>query len=141
MISFSSIDISMPSLNQELLKQWIEQVAAGYKCRIGTINYLFCTDEHILSVNRQFLSHDYYTDIITFDYSNNHILSGDIVISIDTIRSNAQLLGIEFQDELHRVIIHGVLHLTGQGDKTAEAEKIMHQKEDLALKLLSTLTR
>ncbi len=129
----------MPTLDQRLLGRWIRSVAAEYGFAVGNINYIFCSDERELEVNRQFLGHDYYTDIITFDYSTPSTLNGDIFISLDTVRSNAEQLQLPFLDELHRILIHGVLHLTGQGDKTPETKIEMTRKEDLALKKLSEL--
>ena len=126
-------------LDQRLLGRWIRSVAAEYGFAVGNINYIFCSDERELEVNRQFLGHDYYTDIITFDYSTPSTLNGDIFISLDTVRSNAEQLQLPFLDELHRILIHGVLHLTGQGDKTPETKIEMTRKEDLALKKLSEL--
>ena len=104
---------------------------------MGNINYVFCSDERELEVNRQFLGHDYYTDVITFDYSTASTLNGDIFISLDTVRSNAEMVGVSFEDELHRILIHGVLHLTGQGDKTPETKVQMTDKENRALALLA----
>ena len=118
------------------IERWIRAVAAGYGFAVGDITYIFCSDERILEVNRQFLQHDYYTDIITFDYSTPSRISGDIYISLDTVASNAQELGIAFEDELLRILIHGVLHLTGQGDKTPETKAVMTAKEDAALAIL-----
>ncbi|MBP5136823.1 MAG: rRNA maturation RNase YbeY, partial [Paludibacteraceae bacterium] len=106
---------------------------------VGDICYIFCSDEKILEVNRQFLQHDYYTDIITFDYTENGKINGDIFISVDTVKSNAEKFNVTYDNELMRVIIHGVLHLTGQNDKTPETEKVMHQKEDIALEELSKM--
>ena len=126
-------------LDQRLLGRWIRSVAAEYGFAIGNINYIFCSDERELEVNRQFLGHDYFTDIITFDYSTPSTLNGDIFISLDTVRSNAEHLQLPFLDELHRILIHGVLHLTGQGDKTPETKIEMTRKENLALKKLSEL--
>ena len=136
MIRFLSENIGLPAINQALVTDWIRQVAAKYKKKPGEINYMFCNDERILEVNKQFLQHDFYTDIITFDYSSSSIISGDIYISIDTVASNSKTLGISFETELHRVIIHGILHLCGFGDKTPEEEKAMHKREDEALQLL-----
>ncbi|MBQ9440627.1 MAG: rRNA maturation RNase YbeY [Paludibacteraceae bacterium] len=137
MITFSTQNVEMPDIDRMAVSRWINRVAAGYGMRVGNVNYLFCDDEHILDVNRQFLQHDYYTDIITFDYSALPVLNGDIIISLDTVRTNAQQFGVPYADELHRVIIHGVLHLTGQGDKTPETEAEMHRKEDRALEMLN----
>ena len=133
MIRFLTDNSEMPALVEQKLRRWITSVAADYGKHVGNITYIFCDDEKILSVNREFLGHDYYTDVITFDYSCFPTISGDIFISIDTVRSNAEQVGAEFADELHRIIIHGVLHLTGQGDKTPETHAEMTRKENLAL--------
>ena len=126
----------MPKLNERKIDRWIRAVAADYGYAVGNINYIFCSDERELEVNRQFLGHDYYTDIITFDYSTESTLNGDIFISLDTVRSNAEEVGVSFEEELHRILIHGVLHLTGQGDKTPETKAEMTRKENLAIQKL-----
>lgn len=136
MIRFSADSIEMPVLDERQTGRWIKAVAADYGFSVGNINYIFCSDERELEVNRQFLGHDYYTDIITFDYTAGQTLNGDIFISLDTVRSNAEQLGIDFEDELKRILIHGVLHLTGQGDKTPESKEQMTRKENLALEKL-----
>lgn len=123
----------MPSLDERKVSRWIRSVAADYGFSVGNINYIFCSDERELEVNRQFLGHDYYTDVITFDYTAGKTLNGDIFISLDTVRSNAEMVGATFEDELRRIIIHGVLHLTGQGDKTPETKAQMTEKEEKAL--------
>lgn len=133
MIKFVTEDIEMPALNERQITRWIRAVAADYGFTIGNINYIFCSDERELEVNRQFLGHDYYTDVITFDYSTAATLNGDIFISLDTVRSNAEMVGTSFDEELRRIIIHGVLHLTGQGDKTPETKAEMTEKENRAL--------
>ena len=137
MITFQAEKIEMPLLDERKVTRWIRAVAADYGFAIGKINYVFCDDERELEVNRQFLGHDYYTDIITFDYSTAATLNGDIFISLDTVRSNAEQLGIAFENELLRILIHGVLHLTGQGDKTPETKAQMTEKENRALARLS----
>lgn len=139
MIYFQADNIPIPALQQEQVKNWIHSIAAYYGKRVGNIHYIFCNDERILDVNRQFLQHDYYTDVITFDYSNGVVLSGDIFISVDTVRSNAAQQKVLFEQELLRIIIHGVLHLTGQNDKTPETHAQMTQKEEHALRLYSKL--
>ena len=111
-------------------------MAAEYGYSVGNINYLFCNDEQILAVNRKFLQHDYYTDVITFDYTTAQCLNGDIFISLDTVRSNAEMVGAMFDHELLRILIHGVLHLTGQADKTPETKAEMTRKEERALLLI-----
>jgi rRNA maturation RNase YbeY len=127
----------MPALDARRVTRWIKAVAAEYGFGVGNINYVFCSDERELEVNRQFLGHDYYTDVITFDYSTASTLNGDIFISLDTVRSNAEMVGVSFDNELHRILIHGVLHLTGQGDKTPETKVQMTDKENRALALLA----
>ena len=133
MISFISQDIEMPALEERKVTRWIRAVAAEYGFSVGNINYIFCSDERELEVNREFLGHDYYTDVITFDYSTASTLNGDIFISLDTVRSNAEMVGEPYEKELLRIIIHGVLHLTGQGDKTPETKVQMTAKEESAL--------
>ena len=123
----------MPALDERKVSRWIRAVAADYGFTVGNINYIFCSDERELEVNREFLGHDYYTDVITFDYSTSSTLNGDIFISLDTVRSNAEMVGVAFEDELLRILIHGVLHLTGQGDKTPESKAQMTEKENHAL--------
>ena len=123
----------MPALDERKVTRWIRAVAADYGFSVGNINYIFCSDERELAVNREFLGHDYYTDVITFDYSTASTLNGDIFISLDTVRSNAEMVGEPFERELLRIIIHGVLHLTGQGDKTPETKVQMTEKEEKAL--------
>ncbi|MBQ9603353.1 MAG: rRNA maturation RNase YbeY [Paludibacteraceae bacterium] len=137
MIRYTNEDIEMPVLDERKTNRWIRAVAADYGFAVGNINYIFCSDERELSVNREFLGHDYYTDVITFDYSTAQTLNGDIFISLDTVRSNAEMVGTSFDHELMRILIHGVLHLTGQGDKTPETKAEMTAKEEKALKKLS----
>ena len=125
----------MPALDERRISRWIRAVAAEYGFGVGNINYIFCSDERELEVNREFLGHDYYTDVITFDYSTPSMLNGDIFISLDTVRTNAGMVGVTFEEELRRILIHGVLHLTGQGDKTPETKAQMTAKEEKALAL------
>ena len=133
MVSFIADSIEMPALDERKVTRWIRSVAADYNFAVGNINYIFCSDERELEVNRQFLGHDYYTDVITFDYTSGKTLNGDIFISLDTVRSNAEMVGAPFEEELRRLIIHGILHLTGQGDKTPETKAQMTEKEEKAL--------
>lgn len=133
MIQFICDNIEMPVFDRVRAERWIRSVAADYGFTVGDITYIFCGDAKILAVNREFLQHDYYTDVITFDYSTRDRLSGDIFISLDTVRSNAAQAGTTFEQELHRILIHGILHLTGQGDKTPETKVQMTAKEDAAL--------
>jgi len=123
----------MPELDQPKVRQWIRSVAADYGFAVGEITYVFTDDEGELRVNQQFLGHDYYTDVITFDYSSQTVISGDIFISLDMVKHNAEQVGTIFVEELMRIMIHGVLHLTGQGDKTPESKAQMTEKENLAL--------
>lgn len=123
----------MPKIKKRETTAWIKAVVASYKRRLGDIGYMFVDDEKILEVNREYLGHDYYTDVITFDYDEDDVVSGDIVISLDTVRSNAELFGKEYDDELHRVIIHGILHLCGINDKGPGEREIMEHAEDEAL--------
>ena len=122
-----------PRLDKEQLSQWIEQVARAHGRVVGRLTYVFCNDDYILNVNRTYLQHDYYTDIITFDYSNSRRISGDMVISLDTVLSNSQLLGRDYNEELLRVVIHGVLHLCGINDKAPGEREIMELHENEAL--------
>ena len=137
MIAFySDDDVEEPRLHKKLLRSWIEEVARGSGRKVGELCYQFCGDERILQTNQDFLDHDYYTDIITFDESEGDRIAGDMLISLDTVRSNAEQLGTDYAEELHRVIIHGVLHLCGLNDKTDEDEERMRQAEEAALSLL-----
>ncbi|MBO6012463.1 MAG: rRNA maturation RNase YbeY [Bacteroidales bacterium] len=135
-ISFYTEGIEMPSVQKTEIRNWIKQVAALHGKRVGEISYIFCNDEKILEVNRQYLKHDYYTDIITFDYTEGDKLSGDLFISLDTVRTNAEQFGQPYNTELHRVIIHGVLHLCGIDDKGPGEREIMEHNENEALSLL-----
>ena len=128
--------VETPVLDYERLEQWIVQVAASYNRFVRSLNYIFCSDDEIIDVNRRFLQHDYYTDIITFDDCTAAMLRGDMYISLDTVRSNAEMLGVDYGRELHRVIIHGVLQLCGINDKGAGEREIMEAAEDRALALL-----
>ena len=135
-ITFQSEGVEHPSIDEHALSQWIESVAKKHNREIGEISYLFCDDEKILEVNQQYLNHDFYTDIITFDYSEGNIISGDIIISLQTVESNSQMYQTDYSEELHRVIIHGILHLCGLKDSTEEDEKAMRDAENRALEML-----
>ncbi len=139
MISYNVDGVRMPDIKRRFITRWIRAVAATYGRKVGEVGYMFVNDEKILEVNREYLGHDYYTDIITFDYDEGDILNGDIVISLDTVRSNAEKYGKDYADELHRVIIHGILHLCGINDKGPGEREIMEQNEDKALKLYSEM--
>jgi len=136
MIQFISENTLMPNIEKQKIKLWIKEVICLNNKKIGDITYIFVTDERILELNKRYLKHDYYTDIITFDYSIRNQISGDIFISLDTVKSNADELSIDYKNELHRILIHGILHLCGQGDKTPELRAIMTEKENNALYLL-----
>ncbi len=125
--------VERPTLDYQQLEQWIAQVAQSHNRTAHTLNYIFCDDEEILRVNRQYLTHDYYTDIITFDYCLGSMLRGDMFISLDTVRTNAEGLGLPYESELLRVIIHGVLHLCGINDKGPGEREIMERAENDAL--------
>ena len=133
MITYNTENVKMPAIRRRDVSRWVRQVAASYGRRVGEIGYLFCDDEKILEVNREDLSHDYYTDIITFDYTDGDVINGDLVISLDTVRSNAELFGKAYDDELMRVIIHGILHLCGINDKGPGERELMEAAENKAL--------
>ncbi len=135
MITYNSLSIALPNIDQAIVTEWIGRVAESHQRVVGDINYVFCNDEEILDVNRRYLQHDYYTDIITFDYGRGNVLSGDLYISLDTVRSNAELLGKPYDEELHRVLVHGVLHLVGINDKGPGERELMEAAEDAALAL------
>lgn len=135
MITYNSLSIALPNIDQTTVTEWIGRVAESHQRVVGDINYVFCNDEEILDVNRRYLQHDYYTDIVTFDYGRGNVLSGDLYISLDTVRSNAELLGKPYDEELHRVLVHGVLHLVGINDKGPGERELMEAAEDAALAL------
>lgn len=128
----------MPVFPKRKTSAWIKRVAALHGKTVGDIAYIFCSDEKILDVNRMYLQHDYYTDIITFDYSEDDMISGDLFISLDTVRTNAEKFTVAYDSELYRVIIHGVLHLCGIDDKAPGARAVMERYENEALQLLDT---
>ncbi len=134
-ITFEAENIDFPKIKKRETANWIKSVAKSYGKQTGDISYLFCTDEKILEVNRQYLQHDFYTDIITFDYSEGNRISGDIFISLDTVLSNSIQYDTDFEEELYRVIIHGVLHLCGINDKSEAESKQMKEAEERALSL------
>ena len=140
-ITFRAREVDIPQLNYPLLFRWIGEVVKAHGFEAGRLSYLFCDDETILATNREFLQHDYYTDIITFDYSTPRRVSGDMVISLDTVATNAAGLGADYHRELLRVIIHGVLHLCGINDKGPGEREIMESHEDAALRLLDNIRR
>ena len=133
MISYNTDGVKMPNIKKRETTKWIKAVAASSGRKVGEIGYMFVNDEKILEVNNEYLGHDYYTDIITFDYCEGDVLNGDLVISLDTIRTNAEKFGKEYDEELHRVIIHGILHLCGINDKGPGEREIMEAAENKAL--------
>ncbi len=136
-INYQAEDIKEPAIKKRAISAWIKKVAKIYNREIGDISYIFCSDAKILDVNKQYLNHDYYTDVITFDYSENNTISGDIFISLDTVKTNAEKFATDPDEELKRVIIHGVLHLCGLKDKSEEDSKNMTQSENQALAIYS----
>lgn len=138
-ITYYSENIVLPSFKKRMVNQWIKKIALNFNKSVGAIAYLFCSDDKILEVNRQYLQHDYYTDIITFDYSENNIISGDLFISLDTVKTNAEKFEVDYMEELYRVIIHGILHLCGVSDKTIEEQNEMRQEENKALVFLKEI--
>lgn len=138
-ITFQSEGVEPPQIDETKLTTWIEQIANKHKKRAGEISFLFCSDEKIIKINKEYLHHNYYTDIITFDYSEHPIVSGDILISLDTVKTNSLEYNTTFLDELHRVIIHGILHLCELNDHEDEDKVRMRKAEDEALQILALL--
>ncbi len=136
MITYNAEGVKLPKFKKRAMNAWIKQVAADHGRRIGEVGYMFVSDEKILEINNEYLGHDYYTDVITFDYDEDDVINGDIVISLDTVRSNAEMFHKSYEDELHRVIIHGILHLCGINDKGPGEREIMEANEDRALAML-----
>ncbi len=134
-IAYLTEDTDFKFRNRRKTNDWLHRVARSEGHDLGAISIVFCSDEYLLGINRDYLKHDYYTDIITFDYcdSDRKILSGDLLISIDTVASNAKKYGVSFDDELLRVIVHGILHLSGYGDKSDEEARTMRAKENFYL--------
>ncbi|MFV0329351.1 MAG: rRNA maturation RNase YbeY [Dysgonomonas sp.] len=135
-ILYQAEEVKLPSIKKRETSNWIKSVAASYNKKVGDIAFIFCSDEKILEVNNQYLQHDYYTDIITFDYSENDTISGDIFISLDTVKSNSEQFKTLYNEELHRIIIHGILHLCGINDKGPGEREHMTECENKALKML-----
>ena len=135
MITYNTSGGKMPKIKRRDTTAWIKAVIATYNKRLGEVGYMFVNDEKILEINNEYLQHDYYTDVITFDYNENDVLNGDIVISLDTVRTNAEKFGKTFDDELHRVILHGILHLCGLHDKAPGEREQMEKAENSALAL------
>jgi len=138
-IYFESERADVPSIDEKKISTWIEMIVKNHDRELGDITYIFCNDDYILKINNEYLNHDYYTDIITFNYNEDNIVSGDIFISVDTVMSNSQKYNTLFSEELHRVIIHGILHLCGLDDHTEKEERNMRNEEEKALNLLEKL--
>ena len=139
MIRYFCEDIKFTYKNKLANNRWLKMVAGNEIRKIGDINVIFCSDNYILDVNMKYLQHDYFTDIITFDYCEGKVLSGDLFISVDSVRENSIEFGTDFEEELHRVIVHGVLHLIGYDDHTEEDKKVMRQKENYYLQMRSQI--
>jgi rRNA maturation RNase YbeY len=139
MITYNTENVRMPRIKKRVNSAWVKAVAASYGKKVGEIAYIFVDDERILEVNREYLKHDYYTDIISFDYTEGDTIGGDLFISLDTVRSNAELVHATYEQELNRVIIHGVLHLCGINDKGPGEREIMEAAENRALALLEEM--
>ena len=139
LISFNTQDCNFKLKKKSLIREWIKLIAEKEKRSLGNINYIFCSEGELLKINIQYLNHHTLTDIITFDYTENNTIAGDIFINPDRIIENAQKYNVTFEEELRRVIIHGILHLCGYKDKKSEEEKLMRKKEDKALKELLAL--
>lgn len=135
MISYNADGVKMPEIKKRETTAWIKAVAASYGRKVGEVGYMFVSDEKILEVNKEYLGHDYYTDIITFDDDEGDMINGDIVISLDTVRSNSEDQHTSYEDELHRVIIHGILHLCGINDKGPGEREMMEEAENKALSM------
>jgi len=138
-INFHAEEVEFPEIQIDRVKLWIKSVVEQRSKVLGELSLVFCSDEYILKVNQKYLDHDYFTDIITFDYCSGSQISGDLIISLDTVLSNSQKFNSSYDTELHRVIIHGVLHLLGYQDKTDSDAKEMRRNEDFALKQLETI--
>lgn len=135
MISYQTDGVKMPAIKRRENSAWVKKVAESYGKKVGEIAYIFVNDDKILEVNKEYLQHDYYTDIITFDYCEDNVISGDLFISLDTVRTNAEQVGATYEQELNRVIIHGILHLCGINDKGPGEREIMEAAENKALSM------
>ena len=135
MITYNADGVKMPKIKRKDTTAWIKAVAQTYGKKVGEVGYMFVNDEKILEIHNEYLGHDYYTDVITFDYDEDDVVNGDIVISLDTVRTNAELFDKAYEDELYRVIIHGILHLCGLNDKGPGEREIMEKAENKALEM------
>lgn len=136
-VTYQTYGVKSVPVKRRETTAWLRSVAARYGKKIGELAYIFCDDDKIMEVNKEYLNHDYYTDVITFDYTEGDVISGDVFISLDTVRTNAEKYGAAFDDELHRVIVHGVLHLCGINDKGPGEREEMETAENKALALLA----
>jgi len=137
-VSYNALDVPFPKIKRRLTTKWIYLAIEKNHKKVGDISYVFCSDEEILKINKQYLNHAYYTDIITFDYSEGDKLSGDLFISLDTVKSNSEKFKTNYNEELRRVMIHGILHLCGYEDNTPMKKKTLHLKEDELLELFNS---
>lgn len=138
-ILYQNEDVKLPPIKKRVITKWIKDIASRYQKKTGEISYIFCSDARILEINKEYLEHDYYTDIITFDYSEGDCISGDIFISLDTVKTNADTFNTNYTEEIHRVIIHGILHLCGINDKGPGEREHMTECENKALEHLKSL--
>lgn len=136
-ITYDADGVKLPSIKKRVISKWIKTVAQSYEKQVGEIAYLFCNDEKILEINNEYLQHDYFTDIITFDYTEGIVINGDIFISLDTVKTNSEKFSTQYDEELYRVIIHGILHLCGINDKAPGEQEYMTECENKALSILS----
>ena len=141
MIIYNTLDVKFPKIKRRIVSNWIKYVTGNFNKRVGDISFIFCSDEKILELNKEYLSHNYYTDVLTFDYSKNEIISGDIFISIDTVTSNAKNYQIPLTQELYHVMIHGILHLCGMNDNNKKTIIDMRKSEKEAMDYLNFLLK
>lgn len=134
-VKFYNEDVPSPKIKKRILSGWIKEAVLKEEKNLGDINFIFCSDGYLLDINQKYLNHDYFTDIITFDYVENNIISGDIFISIDRVKENSRLFEVSTEEELRRILIHGVLHLLGYKDKAVQEKKKMTEMEDYFLRL------
>lgn len=140
-VHYQNEDVKFPPIRRRLISKWVKTIAESYDYKVGDVSYIFCSDDKILEINKEYLQHDYYTDIITFDYTEDNIIAGDIFISLDTVKSNSEQYKTDYIEELHRVIIHGILHLCGIKDKTDTEQEYMTQCENKALESLKLIQK
>lgn len=139
-ISFS-LETKYNLKSRTLIKKWLKQIIENKGYKLGTLSYILCDDDYLLEINKQYLQHEFYTDIITFDYVENGVINGDIFISVDRVKENASLFGVSEREELMRVFAHGVLHLSGLKDATSEEASQMRKAENESLELLKELEK